>query len=136
MPTSLRSHTEKKEPLTGRDASSSILGSEEGGAPHIIKVSKIKILRGKNKNSALKLGQWVFDVELSKIDWQPLSAAVCESGMIALYPVRKVDLVLKRNALMHTIVGVRSMKPNIHYVLLEGAGLTGLNWRVSAIDRR
>lgn len=90
----------------------------------------------KVKKIPLKIGQWVFDIDYEVLEWEPLSAAVCKSGMIALYPVRKIDLTINDNAVMHSIIGVRTMRPKMHYILIEGTGLTGLNWKNTIIDRK
>ena len=104
---------------------------------HIISADCLKLKDGskKTKRTPLRIGQWVFNLDHDKIGWEPLSAAVCKSGMIALFPVRKIDLTVKDNAVMHSIIGIKNMKPNTHYLLIDGTRLTGRNWRESAIDK-
>lgn len=112
----------------------------KGGAklPHIIDTRELSGLAYKStrKRPPIKIGQWVFNMDWSWLGWQPLSAAVCQSGMIALYPVRKVDLSTKHDSVMHEIIGVKTMKPCDHYVLLSDTGLTGRNWEISAINKK
>lgn len=104
---------------------------------HIISADclKLKGASTKTKRTSLGIGQWVFDLHHDNLAWEPLSAAVCKSGMIALFPVRKIDLTVKDNAVMHSIIGIKNMKPYIHYLLIDGTKLTGRNWRETAIDK-
>ena len=108
------------------------------GVAHIVNVQHLKSTGDSfvSKRSPSKIGQWVFDIDYKILGWKPLSAAVCESGMIALYPVRKVDLTVKDNSVMHSIIGVHTMRSKIHYLLIDGTGLTGRNWKSTVIDRK
>ncbi|MBO6224879.1 MAG: hypothetical protein J6N72_05435 [Psychrobacter sp.] len=90
----------------------------------------------KIRKRPLKIGQWVFDVSTDDLGWQPLSAGLCSSGMIALYPVRKIDLFVKDYAIMHSIIGIQRMRPKMHYFLIGETGLTGLNWKALVIDKK
>ncbi len=87
------------------------------------------------KKRIVALGQWIFDVDCSCIAWEPLSAALSNTGLVILYPVRKSDLELKLNAYMYTIIGVKNMKHLVHYIAIEGSGLTNLGWQLKVINK-
>lgn len=81
------------------------------------------------------IGQWVFGLGWDWLGWEPLSAAVCQSGMIALYPVRSDELEIKEAGEMYSMVGITTSKDTYHYVLIAYTGLTGSDWQTTVINK-
>lgn len=83
----------------------------------------------------IKIGRWIFEVDWSFLDWEPLSVALCADGTIALYPVRRVDLQVNTLIGRYEIIGIRRMLPTKHYLLLGNTGLKGKGWNGSLVER-
>lgn len=102
----------------------------------MLKTFSIDAKEVNNAKKRVRLGQWLFEHDWTFLGWTPLSACLCKSGDIALFPVRSIDIEVKPNAVMPNIIGVNQMKPQKHYFLIVNTGLKGLDWQKQILNRK